>query len=167
MIKITTWIFFINHPLSMGLLILTQTLTICLISGILINSYWFSYILFLTFLGGLLVLFIYVSRISSNEIFQFPTQSYILFFFIIILLISITILLFNNIFWINFSFNSDIKSFYELFIFFNNENQINLTKLYNIKTYILIIILIIYLFIRLIAIVKITNIFFGPLRTIY
>lgn len=70
-----------------------------------------------------------------------------------------------NLNWINFSLNSDIEIFSNYFLFFNNENKINLIKLYDNQTFLLILILIIYLFITLIAVVKITNIFFGPLRS--
>lgn len=57
-----------------------------------------------------------------------------------------------------------MNNIFNTFLFANNENNINLSKLYNEQTYKLIIIIIIYLFITLIAVVKITNIFFGPLR---
>lgn len=150
----------------MGLIILIQTLLTCIISRIIIKTYWFSYILFLTFLGGLLVLFIYVRRIASNEIFKtsFFINIYLIINICIILLISI--LLINNLTWINLSNNRlEINNFFNIFLFFNNENKINLSKLYNNQTFLIIIILIIYLFITLIAVVKITNIFYGPLRS--
>nr|APC61788.1 NADH dehydrogenase subunit 6 [Papilio dardanus]APC61826.1 NADH dehydrogenase subunit 6 [Papilio dardanus dardanus] len=157
---------FLNHPLSMGLMILIQTLIICLISGMLINSYWFSYILFLVFLGGLLVLFIYVSSVASNELFNmnFFLKMSLFFSFLLILFISMYWKL--NLNWLNFSFNYEMKNFMNFFIFFNNENNINLSKLYNNQTHFMMMMLIIYLFITLVAIVKITNIFFGPLRSI-
>lgn len=148
------------------MIILIQTLIVCVLSGILINSYWFSYILFLVFLGGLLVLFIYVSSVASNELFNinfFLKNSII---FILLLSFILRILYIYNLNWLNFSFNYEIKNLINFFIFFNNENKINLTKLYNNQTYLIIFILIIYLFITLVAIVKITNIFFGPLRSI-
>jgi NADH-ubiquinone oxidoreductase chain 6 len=44
------------------------------------------------------------------------------------------------------------------------ENTINLNKLYNYPTNFLTIVLINYLFLTLIAVVKVTNIFYGPLR---
>lgn len=157
-------IYFINHPLSIGILILIQTLLTCLLSGILIKTYWFSYILFLTFLGGLLVLFIYVSSVASNEIFSLSNNLKIIFILILILIIIIQFIFIKNLNWINFINNSEINNFLN-FIFFNNENKINLNKLYNNNSSILILLLIIYLFITLIAVVKITNIFFGPLRT--
>lgn len=156
-------IYFLIHPLSIGMLILTQTLLICLLSGIIIKTYWFSYILFLTFLGGLLVLFIYVSSIASNEIFSITNNIKIIIFTIFFLL-RIQFILFKNLNWINLINNSEINNFLN-FIFINNENKINLNKLYNNNSSILIILLIIYLFITLIAVVKITNIFYGPLRT--
>nr|AII02254.1 NADH dehydrogenase subunit 6 [Endrosis sarcitrella] len=159
------FMFFLNHPLSMGLMILIQTLLSCLLSGMLIKTYWFSYILFLTFLGGLLVLFIYVSSIASNELFMMTMKmkmTFILFNFFSIIL---SILFFNNLKWMNFIINSEMINFFQSFLFFNNENKINLIKLYNNQTFLLMMILIIYLFITLVAIVKITNIFYGPLRT--
>lgn len=165
LILISINILFLNHPLSIGLIILTQTFLTCLLSGIIIQSYWFSYILFLTFLGGLLVLFIYVSSIASNELFKinFKLKSLTIFFLFIIFILRI--FFFNNLIWINLSNNSEIINFFNIFLFFNNENKINLSKLYNRHTFLIILILIIYLFITLVAVVKITNIFFGPLRS--
>nr|YP_009048419.1 NADH dehydrogenase subunit 6 [Melanargia asiatica]YP_010528787.1 NADH dehydrogenase subunit 6 [Melanargia meridionalis]AHH92994.1 NADH dehydrogenase subunit 6 [Melanargia asiatica]UXW65909.1 NADH dehydrogenase subunit 6 [Melanargia meridionalis] len=163
-IFLSIFMFFINHPISMGLLILLQTLLTCLLLGMLINSYWFSYILFLVFLGGLLVLFIYVSSVASNELLNmyFTSKSLILFW---ILIMSFSFLLNNNLNWLNFSFNEDMINFINMFLISYNENNINLYKLYNEQTYLLMIMMIIYLFITLIAVVKITNIFFGPLRS--
>nr|AII02358.1 NADH dehydrogenase subunit 6 [Ethmia eupostica] len=157
--------FFLNHPLSMGLMILTQTLLTCLLSGMMIKTYWFSYILFLTFLGGLLVLFIYVSSIASNELFSFTLNMKITFFILINMSILISIMFYSNINWTNSMNNSDMNKFFDLFLFFNNENKLNLNKLYNNQTFLMMMMMIIYLFITLVAVVKITNIFFGPLRS--
>nr|YP_010952499.1 NADH dehydrogenase subunit 6 [Macroglossum pyrrhostictum]WMQ52753.1 NADH dehydrogenase subunit 6 [Macroglossum pyrrhostictum] len=162
-IMLSIMMYFLIHPLSMGLLILTQTLLICLLSGMLIKTYWFSYILFLTFLGGLLVLFIYVSSIASNEMFSLTNNMKIMIF-IIFFFIIIQITLFKNLNWMNLINNSEMNNFLN-FIFINNENKINLNKLYNNNSSMLMMLLIIYLFITLIAVVKITNIFYGPLRT--
>nr|YP_009045465.1 NADH dehydrogenase subunit 6 [Euploea core]AHA03816.1 NADH dehydrogenase subunit 6 [Euploea core] len=156
---------FIEHPLSMGFLILLQTLFLCLLLGLMINTYWFSYILFLIFLGGLLILFIYVSSIASNEMFK--TYNFIMFFPMIFFLLFFSYLLKNNLNWLNFSFNDEMMNFSYQYLFFNFENKINLTKLYNNNTYYLMLMLIIYLFITLVVVVKITNIFFGPLRSTF
>nr|YP_009936912.1 NADH dehydrogenase subunit 6 [Tuta absoluta]QNT11856.1 NADH dehydrogenase subunit 6 [Tuta absoluta]UJM44073.1 NADH dehydrogenase subunit 6 [Tuta absoluta]UJM44086.1 NADH dehydrogenase subunit 6 [Tuta absoluta] len=165
LIIISFLMFFLNHPLSMGLMILMQTFLTCILSGLIIKTYWFSYVLFLTFLGGLLVLFIYVSSIASNEMFFFSFKMKMFFLFTIIISLFISLLFIYNLNWMNFINNSDMENFFNNYLFFNNENKINLTKLYNNQTFLLMIMLIIYLFITLVAVVKITNIFSGPLRT--
>nr|YP_010585871.1 NADH dehydrogenase subunit 6 [Choristoneura metasequoiacola]UZY20654.1 NADH dehydrogenase subunit 6 [Choristoneura metasequoiacola] len=164
MMMISIMMFFLNHPLSMGLMILIQTIFTCLLSGMLINTYWFSYILFLTFLGGLLVLFIYVSSIASNEMFKnnFFFLKIIFIFSIIIFIFSLYI--FNNLNLLNYFFNNEMENFLNYNMFFNNENKINLSKLYNNQTFLMMMMMIVYLFIALVAVVKITNIFYGPLR---
>nr|YP_010620316.1 NADH dehydrogenase subunit 6 [Pedesta hyrie]WAX37292.1 NADH dehydrogenase subunit 6 [Pedesta hyrie] len=163
---ISLFMFSLKHPLSMGLLILIQTLLICLLSGMIIYTYWFSYILFLTFLGGLLVLFIYVSSIASNELFNFSNKSKIFLIFLMASMIMV-FYLYNNLNQMNFIFNNnnEVNNFFNSFMFFNNEYNINLSKLYNEQNYFLMTLLIIYLFITLVAVVKITNIFYGPLRS--
>nr|QTZ20326.1 NADH dehydrogenase subunit 6 [Spodoptera ochrea] len=155
---------FINNPMSMGLLILLQTLLTCLLTGMMIKTYWFSYILFLTFLGGLLVLFIYVSSIASNQLFNFKFNYKKMLIMLIIMIFMMMMMYNNNMMWLNLSTNSDMDKFYNMIFFFNNENKINLSKLYNNQTFLIMMMLVIYLFITLIAIVKITNIFYGPLR---
>nr|YP_010329808.1 NADH dehydrogenase subunit 6 [Lamoria adaptella]UNP54557.1 NADH dehydrogenase subunit 6 [Lamoria adaptella] len=156
--------FFLNHPLSMGISILFQTLLICLITGMLIKTYWFSYILFLTFMGGLLVLFIYVSSIASNEMFKISFNMKIYLYILFIFFLMVNYFYFFNMNWLNLSINPEELNNYFNLMFFNNENKINLSKLYNNQTYMMMMMMVIYLFITLIAVVKITNIFYGPLR---
>nr|YP_010309884.1 NADH dehydrogenase subunit 6 [Biston regalis]UMR55010.1 NADH dehydrogenase subunit 6 [Biston regalis] len=167
MLMLSIMMILLNHPLSIGLLILIQTLLMCLLSGMLIKTYWFSYILFLTFLGGLLVLFIYVSSIASNEMFNLPINMKLLMIMLmmLIMLTQIYLNLYENLNWMNLSNNINDNDKMMNMLFFNNENKINLNKLYNNQTYMIMMMLMIYLFISLVAIVKITNIFYGPLRT--
>nr|YP_009019864.1 NADH dehydrogenase subunit 6 [Helicoverpa punctigera]AHJ91283.1 NADH dehydrogenase subunit 6 [Helicoverpa punctigera]AZL93716.1 NADH dehydrogenase subunit 6 [Helicoverpa punctigera]AZL93729.1 NADH dehydrogenase subunit 6 [Helicoverpa punctigera] len=165
LIMISIYMYMLNNPLSMGLMILFQTLLSCLLTGMLIKTYWFSYILFLTFLGGLLVLFIYVSSIASNEMFKSTFNLKKISLFLLMFLIMIQFIYNNNMYWMNLSSNSDMNNFMELNFFFNNENKINLSKLYNNQTFLIMMMLVIYLFITLIAVVKITNIYYGPLRS--
>nr|QVT15598.1 NADH dehydrogenase subunit 6 [Semiothisa cinerearia] len=168
MVSLSFVMMFLNHPLSIGLLILMQTLLMCMLSGMLIKTYWFSYILFLTFLGGLLVLFIYVSSVASNEMFNMKVNMKMFIFMLMMILILMQIyFMFNkNLNWMNLSNNINDNDNFMFMMFFNNENNINLNKLYNNQTYMLMTMMIIYLFISLVAVVKITNIFYGPLRSI-
>lgn len=116
-------------------------------------------------MGGILILFIYITSIASNEIFKFSINFKILFitfiFFTFILLFLIAfdfkILFFNKILNID---NINLINIKNLFI----ENNLTLNKLYNFPINIITILLINYLFLTLIATVKITNIFEGPLR---
>jgi len=134
-----------------------------LISGNYSKTFWFSYVLFLIFLGGILVLFIYVTSLASNEIFTFSIK--IIFISIIILSLFSFIILFLDFNLINSFFinNNEIIKINNLNSFIN-ENTIRLNKLYNFPTNIITILLINYLFLTLVAVVKITNIFYGPLR---
>nr|YP_010890208.1 NADH dehydrogenase subunit 6 [Celaenorrhinus consanguineus]WJJ70304.1 NADH dehydrogenase subunit 6 [Celaenorrhinus consanguineus] len=166
MIFLSFFMMFLKHPLSMGLMILIQTFLTCLLSGMISYTYWFSYILFLTFLGGLLVLFIYVASIASNEMFYFSIKNKFMLMLMLISTFLLSIIFMNNLNWMNLFINSfEMNNFFNFMLFFNNENCINLSKLYNSQTYFLMIMMIIYLLITLIAVVKITNIFYGPLRS--
>nr|URC16087.1 NADH dehydrogenase subunit 6 [Pieris extensa] len=165
MIFISFIMLFSTHPLSMGLMILSQSLMMSLILGMYTNTYWFSYILFLIFLGGLLVLFIYVSSIASNEMTNFTLKMKLFFFIMIIMMTIFSILKMKNYFnSMDNYLNEEMNEMDNYFLFFN-ENKIKLSKLYNSQTFLMIMMIIIYLFITLIAIIKITNIFFGPLRS--
>nr|QAY82089.1 NADH dehydrogenase subunit 6 [Endoclita minanus] len=164
LILFSTIMFFLNHPLSMGLMLLLQTFMVAFISGMLINTFWFSYILFLTILGGLLVMFIYVASIASNEMFKF-NPNLLMFYLIILMIMFIMIFIFNNLYTLNMNINKELSIFYNKMIFFNNENSINISKIYNNQSYFLTMMSIMYLLITLFAIVKITNINYGPLRS--
>nr|BBE15846.1 NADH dehydrogenase subunit 6 [Eumeta variegata] len=158
--------FFLNNPLSMGLMLLIQTMMVCFITGLMMNTYWFSYILFLTFLGGLLIMFIYVASIASNELFQISLNNIIyMITFINFTLLIMILKNFMNLKFLNLSFNEEMHNLYYNYLFFNNENKMNLCKLYNSQTYSLMTIMIIYLFITLLSTVKISNAFEGPLRS--
>lgn len=148
--------------MAIGFILLTQTLLISIVTGLLRKTFWFSYILFIVFLGGILVLFIYVTALASNEIFTMSIKTVQL---LIIALFTTTIFI---IIVDNFNFSSflpllDINLLPDPNSFIR-ENTINLNKLYNYPTNFLTIVLINYLFLTLIAVVKVTNIFYGPLR---
>nr|YP_010692519.1 NADH dehydrogenase subunit 6 [Ixias pyrene]WBV74672.1 NADH dehydrogenase subunit 6 [Ixias pyrene] len=164
MIFFSSIMFFINHPLAMGLLILLQTMLLSLFIGLFTSTYWFSYILFLIFLGGLLVLFIYISSIASNELIIFSLKMKLSILSMMFLIFMFSIFNYKNLNLLNLFNNNVMEKFFHSFLFFQ-ETKINLSKLYNNQTFFITMMLIIYLFITLIAVIKITNIFFGPLRS--
>nr|YP_010271038.1 NADH dehydrogenase subunit 6 [Scarites subterraneus]UJY97983.1 NADH dehydrogenase subunit 6 [Scarites subterraneus] len=162
-IIMTIMFLFMNHPLSMGLILLLQTILISLISGLFTYSYWFSYILFLVMLGGMLVLFIYMTSLASNEMFNFSNKLTIMFF--MIMSISFIIFFFLDYMMFNPLFkNSNLMEMFNNILMLKNENIKTLNMIYNQPNNIITIMLINYLFLTLIAVVKITDINYGPLR---
>nr|WEG23147.1 NADH dehydrogenase subunit 6 [Bithia sp. 1 HNL-2023a] len=153
-----------KHPLSMGMMLLIQTMLVSMMLGLMNKTFWFSYILFLIFIGGMLVLFIYVTSLASNEMFKFSIK--LLMISIAILMTSLTMMITldkNLLFQYK---NLEILSLYKLNSYIM-ENSLSLNKLYNYPMNLLTILLMNYLFITLIAIVKITKMFKGPLRLMY
>nr|QFG38939.1 NADH dehydrogenase subunit 6 [Austrofusus glans] len=69
------------QPLSLGLVIMLSTLLMCFISAITLSS-WYGYILFLIYVGGLLVMFAYVAALSPNVLFGKGTP---LMFFVVLI----------------------------------------------------------------------------------
>nr|YP_010238438.1 NADH dehydrogenase subunit 6 [Arcynopteryx dichroa]QTE20448.1 NADH dehydrogenase subunit 6 [Arcynopteryx dichroa] len=151
-----------NHPLAMGLMLLVQTLCICLMTGFMTQSFWFSYILFLVFLGGLLVLFIYVTSLASNEMFSLSSSTLILTILPFFIGLSL-ILLIDPLPLITNCLNNDMMEISNINLFYE-ESSLSLIKLFNQPTGFITLMLVLYLFLTLIAVVKITSVFFGPLR---
>nr|AST10231.1 NADH dehydrogenase subunit 6 [Abachrysa eureka] len=149
-----------KHPLAMGLNLLIQTILISLLCSFHSYSYWFSYILFLIMLGGMLVLFLYVTSLASNELFNFNMMLMLLMLMFTIM-ISFFLLINDNFMWLMNNF--DMMNFNSK----NLSNENNLIKLYNNPTSNMTMLMIMYLFLTLIIVVKITDIKQGPLRQNY
>nr|YP_003204949.1 NADH dehydrogenase subunit 6 [Ditaxis biseriata]ACO92613.1 NADH dehydrogenase subunit 6 [Ditaxis biseriata] len=149
-----------NHPLSMGLNLLIQTILISTICGMMFSTYWYNYIMFLIMIGGMLVLFIYVTSLASNELFNFSMNSLIMY---MLLLISFNLMLIFNDQYLMLISNLETIIFNKMNML-NYENNIDLIKLYNNSTMNITIMMIMYLLMTLIIIIKITNINYGPLR---
>ncbi len=122
-------------------------------------SFWFSYILFLIFLGGILVLFIYVTSLASNEMFK-PSIVYIL---TIIMISSIgTLFLFLDPIILMQNTLIKIRSFIKAF-FCSRDIEL-ISTIYRRSNMNLTIFIVFYLLLTLIVVVKVTGNFFGPLR---
>nr|YP_011015285.1 NADH dehydrogenase subunit 6 [Athousius wudanganus]UBS91007.1 NADH dehydrogenase subunit 6 [Athousius wudanganus] len=147
----------VTHPLSMGLILLIQVTLIASMSGLLTYNFWFSYILFMIMIGGMLVLFIYMTSVASNEKFLYSNKISMLIMFMMIMMTSSFI--------IDSTINHQSINNTDLFQL-NNAVMFStsLNKYFNFPTNWIMISMIIYLLITLIAVVKITNITYGPLR---
>nr|URH16499.1 NADH dehydrogenase subunit 6 [Neotermes castaneus] len=142
-----------SHPLAMGMMLLIQTTMMCLISGLMHQSFWFQYILFMVFVGGMLVLFIYVASLASNEMFSLSTK----------MMITATAMMLMTL---TIKDKTTINSKETTLFNTMTENEITTmtSKLYNQPNGTLTILMALYLLVALIVVVKITNISKGPLR---
>nr|ASM41806.1 NADH dehydrogenase subunit 6 [Stictoleptura succedanea] len=148
---------FLNHPLTLGSILLIQTILISIITGLLTYNFWFSYILFLIMIGGMLILFIYMTSVASNEKFKFSYK--------LLLLLMMTLMIMFLFNFIDLYFNYINLNIYDL----NNQIQLkfynlSMIKFMNWPNNLIIFMMITYLLITLIAVVKITSIKHGPLR---
>nr|ALO71126.1 NADH deshydrogenase subunit 6 [Staphylinidae sp. 1 EF-2015] len=148
--------FLLNHPMSVGLTLLIQVILVSLITNLLMTNFWFSYILFLIMIGGMLVLFIYMTSIASNEKFLYSNMLTMCMILLLLFMMGVLFMC-ENILTDKILINIESMNFDFMF-------TLNLSKFLNFPLNFLLLMIIIYLFITLIAVVKITNIKFGPLR---
>nr|YP_010139274.1 NADH dehydrogenase subunit 6 [Tullbergia mixta]QQK54728.1 NADH dehydrogenase subunit 6 [Tullbergia mixta] len=74
-ISLSTLAVTISHPIALVFIILAQTSTVCLASFLIHQTSWFSFVIFLIFFGGIMVLFVYISSLASNENFAVSFKS--------------------------------------------------------------------------------------------
>nr|APX40145.1 NADH dehydrogenase subunit 6 [Cryptocephalus lusitanicus] len=154
----TTLCCFMNHPLTLGFILLLQTMMIALLTGLLSLNFWSSYIIFLIMIGGMLILFIYMTSVASNEKFKFSSKLFLLMSFFMLNMMMI-------FFFLDKFLMSQKLNVIETFSMHENINtQFFLNKFINFPHNLIYLMTVIYLLITLIAIVKITNKTKGTLR---
>nr|YP_010987686.1 NADH dehydrogenase subunit 6 [Platystethus arenarius]WON66118.1 NADH dehydrogenase subunit 6 [Platystethus arenarius] len=141
-----------SHPISMGITLLIQTIFMALSMNMLLLTPWFSYILLLVMIGGLLILFIYMTSLMANEKFKFSPLMLMMNLATIITMIPLNFMdKFNHM---------NMKNY----LMFNYSLNLNFNKFIMMPSIMSMMILIIYLLMVLIAVVKISNFKSGPLR---
>lgn len=145
------------HPIFTLILILIYRRIICLLISRWSHNYIYSIILFLILVRGILIIFLYFSRLISNE----QTKIYINFPLTISLIINITI-----IYKFIKYFNYPLYNFNEKFTLFNlNYNLFNnILHIYSYPYTNITLICILYLLITLLTIIKICSIKTSTLR---
>nr|YP_009350335.1 NADH dehydrogenase subunit 6 [Microcerotermes crassus]AQP26833.1 NADH dehydrogenase subunit 6 [Microcerotermes crassus]AQP27050.1 NADH dehydrogenase subunit 6 [Microcerotermes crassus] len=141
-----------KHPLAMGLMLLIQTTMVCLISGTMYKSFWFSYILFMIMIGGMLVLFMYMTSLASNEMFS-PSNKMLM-----ATLLTLPALLYMMPTVTN---NKEMCS-HDMMA--ETETLTTTTVMYNQTMGIMTTLLVLYMLLTLIVVVNIINVYKGPLR---
>nr|AYW52308.1 NADH dehydrogenase subunit 6 [Agrilinae sp. 1 ACP-2013] len=157
-LTISVTFLFTKHPLSMGFNLLIQTIMISLITGLLNLNFWYPFILFLIMVGGMLIIFIYMTSVASNEKFN-PSMMMTVALMTLIIITSV-MLLFTEPMPLKESLLSTITQPENLKISWT----MSLTKFITYPQNLKLIMMMSYLFLALVAVVKITNIKYGPLR---
>lgn len=109
---------FLNTLVSIGGLLLVLALLVTIIVAILSNS-WFSFILFLIYVTGLLVLFRYILAISPNYYYNSSFKKFFFKFWLILVIICFVFIRSNGV-----RVNSVVIDFEEMVILIFNLNRI-------------------------------------------
>nr|YP_009351635.1 NADH dehydrogenase subunit 6 [Cephalotermes rectangularis]AQP30176.1 NADH dehydrogenase subunit 6 [Cephalotermes rectangularis] len=141
-----------KHPMAMGLMLLIQTTMVCLISGTMYSSFWFSYILFMIMIGGMLVLFMYMTSLASNEMFS-PSNK----------MLTATLMLMPVLLFIMPTVTNN-KEMNVHDTMMENEITTTTTVMYNQMMGTMTTLLVLYMLLTLIVVVNIINVTKGPLR---
>nr|AQP27152.1 NADH dehydrogenase subunit 6 [Termes rostratus] len=141
-----------KHPLAMGLMLLVQTTMVCIISGTMYSSFWFSYILFMIMIGGMLVLFMYMTSLASNEMFS-PSNK---------MLMAMTTMMPITLYIMPITTNNKEMNMHETMM--EDEITTTTTVMYNQMMGIMTTLLVLYMLLTLIVVVNIINVSKGPLR---
>nr|WQM47360.1 NADH dehydrogenase subunit 6 [Forficulitermes planifrons] len=141
-----------KHPMAMGLMLLMQTTLMCLISGTMYSSFWFSYILFMIMIGGMLVLFMYMTSLASNEMFSASNK----------MMAAMTVLMPILFYVMPTMTNNKEMNMHDKMM----ENEIinTTTVMYNQMMGTMTTLLVLYMLLTLIVVVNIINVSKGPLR---
>nr|AFJ95734.1 NADH dehydrogenase subunit 6 [Frankliniella intonsa]WKD81360.1 NADH dehydrogenase subunit 6 [Frankliniella intonsa]WKD81373.1 NADH dehydrogenase subunit 6 [Frankliniella intonsa]WKD81412.1 NADH dehydrogenase subunit 6 [Frankliniella intonsa]WKD81425.1 NADH dehydrogenase subunit 6 [Frankliniella intonsa] len=57
----------LSNPMTMGILVIFQSVFLAVLSSMKFNFNWFSFLLFLIYLGGILMIFSYIISISLSD----------------------------------------------------------------------------------------------------
>nr|AWV84404.1 NADH dehydrogenase subunit 6 [Tettigades dumfriesi] len=153
-IFLTLMIMLTSHPLSMGCTLLLETILASVMCSLNMSNYLLSYILFLIFVGGMLILFMYMSSIASNEKF------YLFNMMLIVIMMIISILIVNKL---NLSLEHNLYN--NTINLLSLHTNLIMNKLYMLPSGMLTLMMIIYLLFTLIVVSNIVGIKFSPLQS--
>nr|YP_010398611.1 NADH dehydrogenase subunit 6 [Dendroctonus rufipennis]UQK95009.1 NADH dehydrogenase subunit 6 [Dendroctonus rufipennis] len=148
----------LNHPLTLGGILLMQTIMMGVVTGFLYYNFLFGYIIFLVMVSGLLIMFIYMTSIASNEKFKMPKTFNLMLVSIMMLTFTILITMMDSF------FSNLINNLEHNLLTSTLLNNISLNKFYNPPFLWVSLVLMMYLLLTLFVIVKITNTNKGALR---
>nr|UGN61599.1 NADH dehydrogenase subunit 6 [Janus megamaculatus] len=156
------------HPVTMMFYLMLFSSTVCLKMSLIYKNSWFSYMLFLSMVGGMLVMFLYFVSTTPNEPNSISKKemNHMLTMMISTLMIMLMIMYFFDSFTMisvenNFNMNLTMNIMpWSNYINFNSFQMYSL----NYKTTLLVMI---YLLFTLYSLLKMCMKYYGPLRQRY
>nr|QBZ38183.1 NADH dehydrogenase subunit 6 [Sogata hakonensis] len=147
-----------NHPISLGSILMIQSILTSVMTIFLTKNSWYAMILFITFSSGLMIMFMYMSSISSNEKF-FPSIKItltLMFFVTILLILNKDKMLLYKTKWMEKNFWME-----------ENEEKKSIFKMLKMNKLNLLIFMTTFILLTLITISNMINSFEGPLKKTY
>nr|AHX97843.1 NADH dehydrogenase subunit 6 [Afrocampsis griseosetosus] len=116
------------HPLILSLVLIIYTLILSIKLNYLNNSYWYSYVIYLIVIGGIMIMFLYLTSIANNEMFKVSLKIYLIYLIMLMVMLMIYMILikFSGIF--NFMIIYNSSEFYSMVL--NNEILLEYKNLY-------------------------------------
>nr|WRK21515.1 NADH dehydrogenase subunit 6 [Selenocephalus sp.] len=149
MMMVSTMILTLKTPMSMGIMLMIQTSLSTILMSKFLSSSWMPMIVFLMLIGGLLILFMYMSSIASNEKFS---HNIMIMLIVIFLIVPMEELMFET------QMNETMEML-------TKPESITLMKIYNEKTLMITVFMFMYLLLTMIIVTLIIKVFKGPLRS--
>nr|AXI98737.1 NADH dehydrogenase subunit 6 [Pseudoniphargus sp. 1-Basque] len=144
-----------KSPLLLSITIILQTILISIIMTTFALSSWFSFMLLMVYLTGMMVIFIYVSSLASNDLFTMNKSQFIV---LLILTTPVLLVMFKS----SLPFLTTTNSMPMDYV---SSSAMKTIKMYSKPLYLMTVFLIIYILLAMIMVVKNTSFSSGPLRS--
>nr|AVW86230.1 NADH dehydrogenase subunit 6 [Pholoe pallida] len=134
-----------TSPLTIGFWVLLLALSLAATISSIISP-WFGLVIFLIYIGGMLVMFAYFAALTPNQPHEMMKMLFMLLFTMGSLMIPSVIM-------------SNLSQTFPLYL--SSKTALTILSPWSSSTFILVVII---LFFILVSVVKVTDIFMGPLR---
>nr|ANH54454.1 NADH dehydrogenase subunit 6 [Myzus persicae] len=141
-----------KSPISSNLIILIQTMTLTMMINLINKTAWISFMIFILYIGGLMIIFLYISSIAFNELNINKNYKNMIFKLIII---------FFTLLYFKMYFNMENMNYENKFMFEDNFYLLNMFMMPNNLMIYMIMFILFFMLILIIWMLKINK---GPIR---
>nr|YP_009107169.1 NADH dehydrogenase subunit 6 [Eulimnogammarus vittatus]AIT99453.1 NADH dehydrogenase subunit 6 [Eulimnogammarus vittatus] len=148
---------FSKAPFMLAMLIVSQTILVTLLIYMTLSTSWLSFILFMILVSAMMVIFVYVSSLASNDFIIMSYSSIMSALYFVPLLVLMAYLLLSD---------QENRTMSQLTMSDMDLGPVACYKMYTAHTSFMTMFLIIYLLVALIIVVKISTTSKGTLRAL-